>query len=145
MTDISEGNYKKLFIEKKAFFDEQIDDEAPRDYFESNYCAFRHRAEFSILRKNNQIFYGMTVEGKKETVSSFPIASDLIQELMVLILDKINNHTELSSKLFQIEFQSSRNGEAMISLIYHKQARPRLAKYSEHNFKRIFDLNHRQE
>ena len=121
MTDISEGNYKKLFIEKKAFFDVQIDDDAPRDYFESNYCAFRHRAEFSILRKNNQIFYGMTVEGKKETVSSFPIASNLIQELMVLILDKINNHTELSSKLFQIEFQSSRNGEAMISLIYHKQ------------------------
>lgn len=121
MIKVTKDNYKKLFLEKKAFFEEQIDNKAPKDYFESNYRAFRHRAEFSILRKDSQLFYGMTIDGKKEAVNSFPIASNLIQELMVLMLDKINNHAELSSKLFQIEFQSSRNGEALISLIYHKQ------------------------
>ena len=34
---------------------------------------------------------------------------------------KIQSNSIISHKLFQIEFQSSRNNEAMVSLIYHKE------------------------
>ena len=40
---------------------------------------------------------------------------------MPSLLIEINKYQEISEKLFQIEFQASRNEEIMVSLIYHKE------------------------
>ena len=73
------------------------------------------------MKLEKEYAYGMTLEGKKEPVGSFPIASKRIQELMPCLLNHITKHPLISEKLFQVEFQSTRNSEIMVSLIYHKK------------------------
>ena len=55
----------------------------------------------------------MTIDGKREQIDSFPIASTKIQELMHQLLEQINACKALSEKLFQVEFQTSRNQDSM--------------------------------
>ena len=91
------------------------------EYFQSSHHSYRYRAEFRIINKNNEYFYAMTINGKKEVINSFPIVSKKIQDLMIHLREQINKNSIMSRKLFQVEFQSSRNNESMVSLIYHKE------------------------
>ena len=62
----------------------------------------------------------MTANGRKEKINSFPIASQKIQDLMEPLRKSIQDDEGIKEKLFQVEFQSSRSKEVMVSLIYHK-------------------------
>ena len=62
--------------------------------------------------------------GQKQEITSFPIASLRIQNLMVSLIRFINNNSVISDKLFQVEFQSSRTDDSLITLIYHKNLGP---------------------
>jgi len=120
LIDTSKKNYENSFKGKKKLFKEAFSDILEIEYFESQPKNFRHRAEFNLFKLENEYKFGMTLEGKKEPIESFPIASKRIQELMPNLLNYINRYPLISKKLFQIEFQSTRNAEIMVSLIYHK-------------------------
>tara|TARA_Y100000768_G_scaffold29793_2_gene19796 strand:+ start:9888 stop:10955 length:1068 start_codon:yes stop_codon:yes gene_type:complete len=121
MVEISENNYQLLFQEKKSKFSETFPEISSKKYFQSPYSNFRFRAEFNILKDKGKIYFAMTSHGKKQKIETFPIASKRIQDLMPLLLDQINKNCSISNKLFQVEFQSSRNDEAVITLVYHRK------------------------
>ena len=121
MSIIRREDYLQLFEEKKSSFIREFTEETPINFFKSPDKAYRHRAEFGLLKEKEEYFYSMTQDGKKVAISSFPIGSMKIQNIMPLLLIKIQSNPIISHKLFQIEFQSSRNEEAMVSLIYHKE------------------------
>ena len=121
MSTIQKEDYLELFEEKKSSFIREFTEETPIDFFKSPHKAYRYRAEFGLLKEKDEYFYSMSKDGKKVAISSFPISSQKIQNIMTLLLIKIQSNPIISHKLFQIEFQSSRNDEAMVSLIYHKE------------------------
>ena len=85
--------------------------------------AFRMRAEFRIWHEQGQVHYAMNKPGEKRPyiIESFPIGSALINRLMPPILDAINESDSLSRRLFSIEFLTTLSGEALVTLIYHRQ------------------------
>ena len=121
MPIIQREDYLELFEEKKNSFLRAFVDETPIDFFKSPDNGYRYRAEFGLLKEKDEYFYSMTKDGKRVAVSSFPISSQKIQNIMPLLLTQIQNNPIISHKLFQVEFQSSRNDDAMVSLIYHKE------------------------
>ena len=121
MTNYNREKYQEQFSKKKVLFTSNIDPTTSKEFFTSELNGFRFRTEFKALKIDDEIFYGMIIDGKKKIIDSFPIVSTSIQKLMPSLLDEINMYQEISMKLFQIEFQASRNDEIMVSLIYHKE------------------------
>src|SRR5690554_5715332 len=84
---------------------------------------YRLRAEFRIWRDGDQRHYAMMTPGDKRTpiyVDDFPIASELINQLMPHIKEAWSNSEALSNRLFQVEFLTTLSGEALITLCYHR-------------------------
>lgn len=84
---------------------------------------FRLRAEFRIWRDGDQRHYAMMTPGDKRTpiyVDDFPIASELINQLMPRVKAAWSNSEALSNRLFQVEFLTTLSGEALITLCYHR-------------------------
>lgn len=84
---------------------------------------FRLRAEFRLWHEADRCFFAMFEPGDKSKVyevQEFPIASALINDLMVRLLTDIQPNELLRRKLFQVEFLTTLSGDALISLIYHK-------------------------
>lgn len=84
---------------------------------------FRMRAEFKIWHENGIAHYAMYEPGeykKPYIIDSFPIGSSTINNLMPRLLNAINASELLKRKLFQAEFLTTTQGEAIITLIYHK-------------------------
>lgn len=94
------------------------------EVYESQSQHFRLRAEFRLWHSGERCFYAMfDPEDRKKPleVLDFPIASQLINQLMQALLNKLHNHDILRFKLFQVEFLSTLSGDALITLIYHKK------------------------
>ena len=83
---------------------------------------FRMRAEFRIWHEADSLHYVVFDPGTREriTLRQFPTASKRINELMEPLLAAVAEDPLLSRKLFQVEFLTSRSGEALITLVYHK-------------------------
>ena len=124
MTNISAENYKKQFKEKEEIFNAYFNEVTTKNIFPSNHHSFRHRCEFSVLKSEHGIKYSMIKDKKRVEIDKYPICSESIQELMKELLKIVNQEEVLYRKLFQIEFQSSRTKEVMVSLIYHKKLGP---------------------
>ena len=118
---LSSAKYDFQYHEKRRLFQEEFKQVSDIEFFDSLPEGFRHRAEFLIKGNFGSKQYVMTIDGKREQIDSFPIASTKIQELMHQLLEQINACKALSEKLFQVEFQTSRNQDSMISLIYHRK------------------------
>jgi tRNA (uracil-5-)-methyltransferase len=94
------------------------------EVFTSPDSHYRMRAEFRVWHEDDRSFFAMF---KKEEprqpvcVNEFPIASKLINELMNKVLAAIHEDPELRFKLFQVEFLTTKAGDALITLIYHRQ------------------------
>ncbi len=84
---------------------------------------YRMRAEFRVWHEGDDLYYIMFDQATKQKyrVDAFPQASKLINELMPALLEKLKPNTILRHKLFQVDFLSTKSGEAVISLLYHKQ------------------------
>ena len=78
--------------------------------------SFRSRCEFSY-EKN---YYVMHDINEKIYIKTFKDASLDIQNLMPVLLKKINENNEIKHKLFQINFRSNQHNKIMVTLIYHK-------------------------
>ena len=131
MAKNTKKEYFALFDKKKNLFQEEFQNLAEIEYFKSPHQNFRYRAEFGLIKSRNKKMFAMNIGGKKTAIHTFPIASQQIQELMSSLIKYINNNSEISEKLFQVEFQSSRKNEAIVGLIYHKELDSKWEKEAE--------------
>jgi len=83
---------------------------------------FRMRAEFRIWHDGDICFYAMHLPGTNRPfeVKEFPIGSVLINQLMPNLLSRINSSDLLRKKLYVAEFLTTKSGDALVTLIYHK-------------------------
>jgi tRNA (uracil-5-)-methyltransferase len=108
--------YKALMADAGISLPElEIHDSAP--------FGFRMRAEFRVWHENGQAHYAMNKPGEKRPfiIQDFPIGSALINQLMPQIMVAVNKSDTLSYKLFSMEYLTTTTGEALITLIYHRQ------------------------
>ena len=121
MIKVSSENYKKQLQDKEILFNSYFNDVVSKNIYSSPYHSFRHRCEFGLTEFKNGFNYSM-IEGRKRIeIDEYPICSESIQKLMKNLLQELTKEDVLLNKLFQIEFQSSRLDEVMVSLIYHKK------------------------
>ncbi len=92
------------------------------EVFSSPIKHFRMRTEFRVWHKGDQLDFVMFGTDKKPyAVTEFPIGSITINQLMPQLIQLLNADTDLKQKLYQIDFLTTQAGEALITLIYHKQ------------------------
>lgn len=93
------------------------------DIFESEPINYRYRAEFRVWHEGDDLYYIMfnSETKQKYKVVYFPVASKLINQCMSQLLIEIKDNELLRQRLFQVDFLSSKSGEVLISLLYHKQ------------------------
>ncbi|MTI13169.1 tRNA (uridine(54)-C5)-methyltransferase TrmA [Sansalvadorimonas verongulae] len=117
--------YEALLAEKAERLKQLMSDfNAPEpEVFPSAPEHFRMRAEFRIWHEGDQSHYIMFDQQTRERVSvtEFPVGSTRINELMQPMMNALCEQEVLRRKLFQVEFLTTQTGEALVSLIYHKQ------------------------
>lgn len=98
------------------------------EVFASPPSHYRLRAEFRIWHEGEDLFYAMFEVGedpKKDRqlirMDQYPVAGTEINRLMPLLLDAIRDLPLLRRRLFQVEFLTTLSGQALITLIYHRQ------------------------
>ncbi len=121
MIKVSSENYKKQLQDKENLFNSYFKDVVSKNIYSSPYHSFRHRCEFGLTEFKNGFNYSMIEDRKRIEIDEYPICSESIQKLMKNLLQELTKEDVLLNKLFQIEFQSSRLDEVMVSLIYHKK------------------------
>ena len=93
------------------------------EVFPSKEKHYRMRAEFRIWHERDDLFYIMFDKESKQKyrVDTFLPASELINDVMPLLLEAIKPCEALRRKLFQVDFLSTLSGEILVSLLYHRQ------------------------
>ena len=96
---------------------------APKlEVFASETSHFRLRAEFRVWHEEGDLFHIMfdPVTKARYRVDQFPIASQLINRMMIVLLAEIKGNELLTQKLFQIDYLSTLSGQIAVSMLYHK-------------------------
>ncbi len=124
-TDYSPDAYLQQLHAKQIRLQNLLSDfNAPApQVFTSTEQHYRLRAEFRLWREEGQRHYAMFAPGDNRTpifVENFPIASELINQLMPHLKVAWNTNAALSERLFQVEFLTTLFGEALITLCYHR-------------------------
>ncbi|KAL4443688.1 hypothetical protein ABPG75_011425 [Micractinium tetrahymenae] len=101
-------------------------DPPPLQAFRSRPEHYRMRAEFRVWHEGKDMYFLMferDEQGQQRDVrvDSFPVASELLNELMGLLREHVRATPVLRQKLFQANFHTTLSGDAMVSLIYHKK------------------------
>ena len=92
------------------------------EVFPSHPSHYRMRAEFKFWRDDGDCFYAMTAaDNSILRIDQFPVACERINALMPALLAELKQQDLLRKKLFQIEFLAATTGDAIITLIYHRQ------------------------
>jgi tRNA (uracil-5-)-methyltransferase len=92
------------------------------EVFPSPLSHYRMRAEFKFWRDDDDCFYAMTAaDNSILRIDQFPVACERINALMPALLAELKQENLLRKKLFQIEFLAATTGDAIITLIYHRQ------------------------
>ena len=113
--------YNLQFSKKKNSFDKSIDPYCNnKSYFKSKSQNFRTRIEFGIKSFNGKLGYSMIDNGVLIEIKELLICHERINTLMKEVLVELEEDRKFSEEIFQIEFQVSRNNEAIIGLIYHR-------------------------
>lgn len=83
---------------------------------------YRARSEFKIWHTGEEISYAMNRLDKQGVVmiDACPMVNEHISALMPKLLEKIS-FKGMGTKLFNVDFLSSSQGEIVVSLIYHRQ------------------------
>lgn len=90
--------------------------------FPSPASHYRMRAEFKFWREDGDCFYAMTAaDNSIMRIDQFPVACERINILMPILLAELKISELLRKKLFQVEFLAATTGDAVITLIYHRQ------------------------
>lgn len=93
------------------------------EVFTSPESHYRMRAEFRVWHDGDDLFHIMFDKETKERVriDQFPVASQLINNIMAEILPLIKENALLRHKLFQIDYLSTLSNKLIVSLLYHKK------------------------
>lgn len=124
-TDYSPAAYAQQLQSKQSRLHDLLSEfNAPEpQVFASAAQHYRLRAEFRLWREDGLRHYAMFAPGDNRTpifVEDFPIASELINQLMPRLKAAWNSSAALSERLFQVEFLTTLSGEALITLCYHR-------------------------
>lgn len=90
--------------------------------FRSPASHYRMRAEFRIWHEGDDIYHIMFDQQTKQRIriDQFPVASELINRLMSVLIVALRDDPLLRHKLFQIDYLSTMSNEVVVTLIYHK-------------------------
>ncbi|CAG9430914.1 tRNA/tmRNA (uracil-C(5))-methyltransferase [Providencia alcalifaciens] len=93
------------------------------EIFSSPTSHYRMRAEFRIWHEGDDLFHIMFDKETKERIrmTSFPVASQLINDMMAELLPLLKRTELLRHKLFQIDYLSTLSNKLIVSLLYHKK------------------------
>ncbi|MEY0912119.1 tRNA (uridine(54)-C5)-methyltransferase TrmA [Providencia rettgeri] len=93
------------------------------EIFSSPKSHYRMRAEFRIWHEGDDLFHIMFNKETKERIriDQFPVASQLINDMMAALLPLIKQNELLRHKLFQIDYLSTLSNKLLVSLLYHKK------------------------
>lgn len=91
--------------------------------FPSSPEHYRMRAEFRVWHEGDDMFYIMFDQdtSAKYRVDEFKPANKLINTLMPAVLNYCKGRPALRHKLFQVDFLTSGTGQAVVSMLYHRQ------------------------
>ncbi|PSJ22046.1 tRNA (uridine(54)-C5)-methyltransferase TrmA [Halomonas sp. ND22Bw] len=89
---------------------------------------YRQRCEFRVWHEGDDLYYAMfevdPEDPKQKTVvrlDDYPVAGQRINELMPALRERLLDNPALRHRLFQVEFLTTLTGEALVTLIYHRQ------------------------
>lgn len=93
------------------------------EVFSSPEQHYRMRAEFRIWHEQDALYHIMFDQETKQRirVDQFPVASQLINQMMIALLAEIKDKPTLRHKLFQIDYLSTLSNKIIVSLLYHKK------------------------
>lgn len=93
------------------------------EIFSSPKSHYRMRAEFRLWHEGDDLFHIMFDKETKERIhiEQFPVASQLINQLMAELLPLIKQSELLRHKLFQVDYLSTLSNKLIVSLLYHKK------------------------
>ncbi|ORM81287.1 tRNA (uridine(54)-C5)-methyltransferase TrmA [Mixta gaviniae] len=93
------------------------------EVFRSPVSHYRMRAEFRIWHDGDDLYHIIFDQQTRQRirVDQFPAASDLINQMMPLMIAAIRSNTVLRRKLFQIDYLSTMSNQIVISLLYHRK------------------------
>lgn len=93
------------------------------EVFESPSTHYRFRAEFRVWHDGDDLYHIMFNPQDKSRIriDEWLPGSKLIGEVMAELLEHIKPSEALRRKLFQIDYLSSKSGEILVSLLYHRQ------------------------
>jgi len=69
------------------------------------------------------VMHEKSPDGKsvKVRMDQYPVASEMVNKLMVHVRENVLGDEILKQKLFQVNFHTTLNGEAMVTMLYHKK------------------------
>ena len=91
------------------------------EVFRSPVSHYRMRAEFRIWHDGDDLYHIIFDQQTKSRirVDSFPAASELINQLMSVMIEAVRDNKTLRHKLFQIDYLSTLSNQAIVTLLYH--------------------------
>jgi tRNA (uracil-5-)-methyltransferase len=118
-------NYETLLEAKQTLLNKQFATFNPPvlECFASPKLHYRMRTEFRVWHDGDELYYIMFDKETKQKirVDQFPPASELINNLMPVLIAALKSAPVLRYKLFQVDFLSNLSGQVIVSLLYHKQ------------------------
>lgn len=125
MLQIDPTTYAQQLTRKESTLKELFADiDTPEiEVFPSPTLHFRMRAEFRVWHDDEDLYYIMFDKNtrKRYRVDNFPIGSILMNTVMAHLIDKVKGNPILRQKLFQVDFLTTLSGEALVSMLYHRQ------------------------
>lgn len=117
-------HYQQQLTEKAELLTQMLSpfNQAALEVFPSPPEYYRMRAEFRVWHDGDDLYYIMFDSSTQQRirVDQFPIASELINQLMPALLDYIRERPTLRYRLFQVDFLSTTTNQAVVSLLYHR-------------------------
>lgn len=121
---VDPDNYESQLNAKKEQFTALFStfDLPELECFDSPKTHYRMRSQFRVWHDDMDLYFYMTDKETRQRirVEQFPPASELINQLMPILVEELKVSPILRYKLFQANFLSSMSGEIMVSFLYHK-------------------------
>lgn len=123
--DCSAAAYAAQLARKQAALGELLAEFSPPapEVHASPPVHYRQRAEFRVWHTGDDLFYAMFPRGGAREplhIDAFPPASQRINALMPALRAALCAEPALKRRLFQVEFLSTLDGEALVTLIYRR-------------------------
>lgn len=119
-------HYETQLDEKRQRFEALFADQTmpEPEVFRSAPEYYRMRAEFRLWHEGEESWFAMFNPAEPKIpvrVDHFPVGSRLINDLMSKVLDAVHRDPIIRERLFQVEFLTTQEGDALITLLYHRK------------------------